>query len=431
MHASEKRCEVRDLPIRAAPEEVIDLLGDLVTTVMVGSGWGGAILALEPARRLDAEADPFAALDEVTHTDAPKGAVAGGWFGAIGYPAANRLEDLPTPLARDRAGGEGLLAYHDAVVRYDAASERWTMETSWTPARSQALERIYREVCDALVRPRAPRRVRCSSFRATPEGDVYLKGVATVLDRIGEGEFFQANLAMRAEGTIEGDPLALFLEGVRRHAPARAALVRRGTRAIVSFSPETFLDRRGTLIATEPIKGTRPIDGGWGASELASSEKDRAENIMIVDLMRNDLGRICRPGSVIVPSLCEIQAHPGVWHLVSRIEGHLLGGLSDGAVMRACFPPGSVTGAPKLRAMETIAESEPWGREIYTGCIGFATAGWASWSVAIRTFEIEGDRIWFGVGGGIVADSDPELEYRECLTKAAPLLEIAGAGWSR
>jgi para-aminobenzoate synthetase/4-amino-4-deoxychorismate lyase len=178
-------------------------------------------------------------------------------------------------------------------------------------------------------------------------------------------------------------------------------------------------------VRSAPIKGTRPAGR---RDELAASEKDRAENVMIVDLVRNDLGRVCRPGTVRVTALAEVRPHAGVWHMVSEVEGELHGGVGDGELLRATFPPGSVTGAPKLAALDVIAELESTGREAYTGAIGFASpvAG-LELSVAIRTFEIRGTRIWLGAGGGIVADSVGEDEAREAAAKAAPLLAAIGA----
>ena len=195
---------------------------------------------------------------------------------------------------------------------------------------------------------------------------------------------------------------------------------------MASLSPELFLARRGRSVRSEPIKGTRPADR---RAELEASAKDRAENVMIVDLVRNDLGRVCVPGGVRVPALAEVRPHAGVWHMVSEVEGELRDDVGDADLLRATFPPGSVTGAPKLAALDVIAELESTGREAYTGSVGFASplAG-LELSVAIRTFEVRGPRIWLGAGGGITADSVGEDEAREAAAKAAPLLAAIGAG---
>jgi para-aminobenzoate synthetase/4-amino-4-deoxychorismate lyase len=200
------------------------------------------------------------------------------------------------------------------------------------------------------------------------------------------------------------------------------------------MSPELFVSVRGRTATTSPIKGTarRGLDARSdeeAREALSTSEKDRAENVMIVDLMRNDLGRVAVPGTVRVDELCTVRAMAGVWHMVSTVTGKLRDEVSDGDLLRAAFPPGSVTGAPKVRAMEIIGELEPTAREVYTGSVVLASpvAGLTS-SVAIRTFEVTDGRVWIGVGGGIVADSTPASEYGECLAKARPLLSAIGAG---
>jgi para-aminobenzoate synthetase component I len=182
-----------------------------------------------------------------------------------------------------------------------------------------------------------------------------------------------------------------------------------------------------------PIKGTRPRDAdpdldAAHADDLATSAKDRAENVMVVDLERNDLGRVCVPGSVRVPRLCVVEAHPTVWHLVSDVVGRLREGLGYGQLLRATFPCGSITGAPKVRAMEIIETLEPVRRGWYCGAVGFLAPGAASLSVAIRTATLHADgTVDHGAGGGIVADSDPAAEHAESLDKAAAFLRaVAG-----
>jgi para-aminobenzoate synthetase/4-amino-4-deoxychorismate lyase len=189
----------------------------------------------------------------------------------------------------------------------------------------------------------------------------------------------------------------------------------------------------GGTVVSKPIKGTAPRSGNVAEAaaqraRLAASAKNRAENVMIVDLVRNDLARVCEPGSVAVPVLLGAEPHPGVWHLVSTVEGKLAAGRSDGDLIRAAFPPGSVTGAPKVRALEIIDELEAAAREAYTGAIGYRSpvAG-LELNVAIRTFEFAAGRAWLGAGGGIVADSAPDDEYAEAILKATPLLAAIGA----
>jgi para-aminobenzoate synthetase component 1 len=228
------------------------------------------------------------------------------------------------------------------------------------------------------------------------------------------------------------DPLALFGALVRHHPAPHAALLRFGDRAVVSASPERFLRRRGDAVETRPIKGT-----AGQRSVLERSAKDRAENVMITDLARNDLGRVCVPGSVAVPALCVPEPHPGLWHLVSTVTGRLRPGMGTGALVRATFPPASVTGAPKPRVLQAIEDLEPVTRGVYCGAVGWIDAGdlhqppprhpALELNVAIRTFQILAGRTHLGVGGGITVDSDPAAEWRETELKAARLLAVAGA----
>ena len=270
-------------------------------------------------------------------------------------------------------------------------------------------------------------------WRAEPSPAGHARAVAACQERIAAGDLYQANLSLRLRAGLRGRPVDLFARGTAALAPDRAAFLGGDRTAIASLSPELFLERRGDRVRSAPIKGTRPRpeDPAAAAAEcaaLAASAKDRAENVMIVDLVRNDLGRVCVPGSVEVTALAEPRAHPGVWHLVSEVEGRLAPGTDDADLLRATFPPGSVTGAPKLAALGVISELESAARQAFTGAIGFASpAAGLELSVTIRTFELRDGEVWLDVGGGVVADSDPAGEAAEALTKARPLLEAIGA----
>jgi para-aminobenzoate synthetase/4-amino-4-deoxychorismate lyase len=254
-----------------------------------------------------------------------------------------------------------------------------------------------------------------------------MSAVERALNHIKDGDIFQANICARFEAPFDGSAVDLFAQGADALRPRFGAYLEAPTAQIASFSPELFLRRRGRAVWSAPIKGTAPRrDENAMAQEqrhhLESSTKDRAENVMIVDLMRNDLGRVCRFGSVRVPALVRVEGHVGVWHLVSDVTGELRPEVQDGALLRATFPPGSVTGAPKVRAMEVIHELESTAREVYTGAIGYMSPlTGLELSVVIRTFEIAAGRIWLGIGGGIVADSIPHAELEECYVKARPL----------
>jgi para-aminobenzoate synthetase/4-amino-4-deoxychorismate lyase len=240
------------------------------------------------------------------------------------------------------------------------------------------------------------------------------------------------NLCVRLHGRLECPPPAVFARVAARLRPAYAGLVSGPTgtglsRTVLSFSPELFLRVRGRSVTTAPIKGTAPRTPA-GRASLRSSAKDAAENVMIVDLMRNDLSKVCRPGTVAVEELLGVQPHPGVWHLVSTVHGELADQVGTSELLGATFPPGSVTGAPKLAAQRGIAALEVEPRGAYTGCLGLISpAAGTDLSVIIRTLEAAGDRVELGVGGGITVDSVPIREWYECLHKAAPVVSAAGA----
>jgi para-aminobenzoate synthetase component 1 len=269
----------------------------------------------------------------------------------------------------------------------------------------------------------------------------YLAAVRKALDYIAAGDIFQVNLSQRfTTGGIAGpvtppDPLTLY-ERLKSRSPAPySAFLKWKDMAILSSSPELFYATRGRRIVTRPIKGTRPRgaspdDDARLARELAASPKDRAELTMIVDLERNDLGRVCEYGSVRVIEPGAVETFAQVHHLVATVEGRLREGEGPIDVVRAVFPGGSITGAPKIRAMQIIDELEPTRRGVYTGAIGYFGRGGASaLNIAIRTLLVESERVHYQVGGGIVADSDPEAEYNETLHKGLGIrLALEGPG---
>ncbi len=251
-----------------------------------------------------------------------------------------------------------------------------------------------------------------------------------MLDYIAAGDVYQVNLSQRFSTRGSFDPLDLYLR-LRDGSPAPfAAYLHWDDMAVISASPEWFYQTRGDRIVTRPIKGTRPRgrtedDDARLAAELAASPKDRAELTMIVDLERNDLGRVCQYGSVVVRDALLVESFAQVHHLVATVEGRLRSGVGPVDVIRAMFPGGSITGAPKIRAMEIIDELEPNRRSLYTGAIGYLGRGGSSaFNIAIRTILVEGDRASYQVGGGIVADSDPEAEYEETLAKGRALRAV-------
>jgi aminodeoxychorismate synthase component I len=267
-------------------------------------------------------------------------------------------------------------------------------------------------------------------IRSTFSRDQYLAAVARVREYILAGDIFQANLSQRFEAPLRESPAALY-QRLRRVNPAPfAAYLDLGGVQVLSASPERFLRVEGATgqVESRPIKGTRPRGTGPMhdlalGQALTESAKDRAENLMIVDLLRNDLSRVCRPGTVRAPELFALEHHPTVHHLVSTVVGQLREGMTAGDLLRAAFPGGSITGAPKVRAMEIIAELEPTRRGVYCGSIGYlGFDGSLDTSIVIRTYLIRPGAVFFQAGGGIVADSDPAEEYQETLDKARGLI---------
>ncbi len=268
-------------------------------------------------------------------------------------------------------------------------------------------------------------------FRPLMQREDYVAMVERAQRYIAAGDIYQVNLSYPYEAEWQGDPLA-FHAALRVASPApRACFLRLSTSAICSASPELFLKMQDRVIETRPIKGTRPRASEAKqdralSRELQSSAKEAAELTMITDLERSDLGQVCEFGSVQVPGLLELERYRQVFHLVSTVRGTLRREVSHVAALRACFPGGSITGAPKIRAMEIIAELEPFERGFYTGALGyFGFNGESRFGIAIRTAVATGDALRFHVGAGIVADSVPELEYEETQHKAAGLLAAA------
>lgn len=294
-------------------------------------------------------------------------------------------------------------------------------------------EIIYTQA--SLNLPEYPSIIRPSEIRSSLAKEEYLSAVDQIKEYISAGDIYQANLTQtfQAESSFL-DPWLLYLR-LRQITPAPfSAFLRFDTLAVVSASPERFLryDPQTRLVTTRPIKGTRrrgstEEEDRRMAEDLLKSEKDRAENVMIVDVHRNDLGRVCEYGSVETLGLCELEAHPTVFHLVSTVRGRLRPGYDALDVLQSAFPAGSITGAPKIRAMQILEEIEPVPRGLYTGALGYlGFQGEMDLSVVIRTFVVQGERVSFGVGGGIVADSNPLAEYEESLLKGMALAQALG-----
>lgn len=410
--------------------------GDAAPFALAGT-WagGGAIVGAEPTAWCRSPAELRSVLCSAPPAGGAQGneAVGAAWVGWLGYGAAEAWHEAPPAPGEARRLPVCSFAYYDHLLRA-GPDGRWWFEALATPAREGPLEERFELVRRRLAQRTPPpaKEAGLGVLAPLPAPGAHAAAVARCVELIASGDLSQANLCMRLEGDFGGDPLDLFCTAVERLTPPYAAVVVRPEGSVVSCSPELFLRRQGRHVLSRPIKGTARRTGSPAAAEeegqaLEGSAKNRAENVMIVDLVRNDLGRVCTPGSIGVPRLCSPEPHPGLWHLVSEVAGELRDDVDDDELLRATFPPGSITGAPKVRAMEVIGELESSPREAYTGAIGYVSplAG-LELNVAIRTFEASGGRVWLGTGGGIVADSDPADELAECLTKAAPLVEALG-----
>jgi para-aminobenzoate synthetase component 1 len=416
------------------------------------------------------DGDPLAVVREwlAPHAATPLPGVPpfqGGAAGYIAYDWGLTLERLPSPRYDDLALPDLVLGIYDWVLAWDHVESRaWLISTGMpetepdaratrAQARAAAVRaRLHgrRDACVApTLAPLPPRSLAPvppsfpveggwwdselpirSSFTRTG----YLSAVERVREYIFAGDIFQANLSQRFEAPLGESPWALYRRLRASNAAPFASFLDGPDATVISASPERFLRVDGEgRVETRPIKGTRPRgvgpehDAALGQA-LAESPKDRAENLMIVDLMRNDLSRVCAPRSVRVSELFSLEHYATVHHLVSTVVGQLEAGRDGFHLLRAAFPGGSITGAPKLRAMEVIAELEPSRRGVYCGSIGYwSVTGELDTSIAIRTAVVRDGRVYFSAGGGIVADSDPEQEYRETLDKARAMIDALAA----
>ena len=365
----------------------------------------------------------------------------GGLAGLFGYGLGREFERIPAPRTNDFGSPDLHLGVYDCVVGFDHNQNRaWIV--SGGEGREARLRQMLREIQSSRVAPHSPTPASLEHIELAAQFPLpgfpgvssnfdradYEAAVAKVVEYIRAGDCYQVNLSQRLLAPLREHPLELYGR-LRQLNPAPfAAYFDLGEFQILSASPERFLKVENGEVETRPIKGTRPrgqtaeSDAALVA-DLLSSSKDRAENVMIVDLLRNDIGRVCEFASVRVPRVCELESFQYVHHLVSEVRGKLRPECGPLELLRAAFPGGSVTGAPKVRAMEIIAELEPTARGPYCGSLGFiGFDGAMDTNILIRTFTAGRGWVQFPVGGGIVADSDPSREYEETLHKAAGLL---------
>jgi para-aminobenzoate synthetase component 1 len=375
----------------------------------------------------------------------------GGAAILLSYDLHRALEKVSPPRHDEFTLPLSSLGMYDVVLAFDHLAHRaWLIsqgypETELGVRARRAAARLA-EFAKLLTEPARPRVVpqqipipatdlapqftvpRLSGVTSNFSRDAYRGAVERAIEYIYAGDVFQVNLSQRLLSPALDDSLELYLRLRNRNPATFSAYYDLGDAQIVSASPERFFTMRSGQVETRPIKGTRsrshwPEADLFRGDELLASEKDRAENVMIVDLLRNDLSRVCTPESVRVTQLCSLETYQYVQHLVSAVEGQLKWGLSAFDVLAAAFPGGSITGAPKIRAMQIIAELEPTARGAYCGSLGYVSFGGNSdFNILIRTITAAGQWLQLPVGGGIVAQSQPEAEYQETWHKAEGML---------
>ncbi|WP_438959041.1 aminodeoxychorismate synthase component I [Porticoccus sp.] len=451
--------DITDFPYRPDAEALFAAIRDLDDPIWMDSGKPRSlsgrfdIITAQPATVLETVGkitriitpkatresceDPFALAQQLLDTLEPIDhslshyPFLGGLAGYFGYDLGHRIEALPDLLDKvDSLPDLRLGLYSWALVLNHSSRKAWL---------------IFRNDCPADLRETVSKRLKqadkgqslpvngaiTTPFEPSMSREAYLNAVNRIKAYISEGDCYQVNLARHFSAKYQGDSWHLY-RILRRILPSPHSCYYqfgKSNQAVLSFSPERFLKLSAGQVETKPIKGTarrgRTVEEDQqNAIELMNSTKNRAENLMIVDLLRNDLGKTCQPGSIRVPKLFALESFPNVHHLVSTVTGKLRDGESPLSLLRGCFPGGSITGAPKKRAMEIIETLETCRRSVYCGSIGYiSSTGRMDTNIAIRTILADGDRLHCWGGGGIVADSSAESEFQEILDKIRVLIE--------
>jgi para-aminobenzoate synthetase component I len=371
----------------------------------------------------------------------------GGWVGYLSYDVGRYVERLPDGVAHDIGLPLLWFGFYDALLAWDNEEQKgYLLVLEYAEQKEDAKTRLERLRDLARIGEPQEEEQRKEQIIEPPEledllpkmqrnieQEEYLDKVVRSVEYIKAGDIFEVNLSQRFSCGYQNRPGVLYETLARSNPAGYAGLIQNEGQAVVSASPELFLSKRGKRIVTRPIKGT--VARGRNEEEdrrnrawLEQSEKDIAELNMIIDLERNDLGRVCEYGTVEVLAEREIEAHPTVYHAVATVAGQLRDEVSVADILRATFPGGSITGAPKIRAMEIIDELEPTARSVYTGSMGWiGVNGDMDLNIAIRTVILERQRAYVQAGGAVVADSEPQTEYEETLAKAAALVKALWA----
>ncbi|CAK9884865.1 MAG: Aminodeoxychorismate synthase component 1 [Candidatus Erwinia impunctatus] len=375
--------------------------------------------------------DPLKLLQQVLQRTAlscqahPSLPFIGGAVGLLGYDLARHFETLPTQAVADLHTPDMAVGIYDWALIADH-----TLGTLTLVVQGSLSDRLtWLQAQRLAYAARTTRQFHLTSrWQANMSRETYGKTFRYIQNALQAGDCYQVNLAQRFSASYQGDEWQAFQKLNKQNAAPFSAFLRLPESAVISLSPERFLKLSADQIETRPIKGTRPrlpdtVEDQQQIESLASSVKDRAENVMIVDLLRNDIGRVAVPGSVRVPELFRVEAFPAVYHLVSTITAQLRAGLHACDLLRACFPGGSITGAPKVMAMSIIDQLEPQRRNAWCGSIVYiSSCGQMDSSITIRTLVAENGKLYCSAGGGIVADSDEQCEYQETFDKVNRIL---------
>ncbi|MBY8069824.1 aminodeoxychorismate synthase component 1 [Vibrio fluvialis] len=346
----------------------------------------------------------------------------GGALGYFAYDLGRRVERLPSLAEHDLTAPDMAVGLYEWAIVVDH-------QLKTARVIGQNIENAESLLADGNQKPLTPFALS-SPWQSNMTPNSYREKFTQVQEYLLSGDCYQINLAQRFQAHYQGSEWLAYLKLEQFNLAPFSAFIRTEQGAILSVSPERFLQVKDRIIETKPIKGTRPrsddpVVDAANAAELAQAEKDQAENLMIVDLLRNDIGRVAKPGSVHVPKLFDIESFPAVHHLVSTIRAELDSQYDCADLLRACFPGGSITGAPKVRAMEIIEELEPHRRSAYCGSIGYISRhGRMDTSITIRTLVAQNQQLYAWAGGGVVADSQCEAEYQETLDKLSRILPV-------
>ena len=447
---------VKEIDLPVSPLDLLECLsGEVGLAYLQGiAGPGGrrfTVLGYEPRATLEIRAegtvictspggvprraDPLAALDAflaaLPHPDnEPPFPLRDAVIGYLAYEVRTAIERVPANALDDLGLPLAMFCWYDPLLIHDDTQGRYYLAS--TSSQSAVEERqalLLERLGTSTSSPPDSGWPLATALRSNMTPREYRAAIGRIHDYIRAGDVYQINFAQRFSARLTADPLVFFARLTRSHPMPLSAYFDAGSFQILSNTPELFLERQGTRIRTRPIKGTRRRGQTTHEdlrlrTELLNDPKERAEHTMIVDLERNDLGRICRMGTVQVREFTRIQSYPTLHHMVSTVEGELESDLSVAEIIRATFPGGSITGAPKIRAMEIIDALEPNARGAYTGALGIIDgAGDMHLSLAIRTAITTAGIVHYGSGGGIVADSDADAEYAESLLKAQAILK--------